>query len=132
MFFLWLKLIWTHDHWIPFRRSELSGHEFNSHSEPTWYSYPNVIVCSVSHFILAIAFVSRHVYLNWKFIQYIYIYIYVYIYIYIGKWERLIVERLKGCIRRMPKRNAKHGLFLYIYIYIYICIYIYIWKRGKG
>ena len=28
------------------------------------------------------------------------------------KWERLIVERLKGCIRRrrMPKCNAKHGL----------------------
>ena len=31
-----------------------------------------------------------------------------------GKWKRLIVERLKECIRRrrMPKRNAKHGLFL--------------------
>ena len=36
----------------------------NSHSEPTLYSYSNFIVCSVSHFISAIAFVSRHVYFN--------------------------------------------------------------------
>ena len=41
--------------------TELSGHEFNSHSELTLYSYSNFIVCSVSHFILAIAFISRHV-----------------------------------------------------------------------
>ena len=25
--------------------TELSGHEFNSHSEPTLYSYSNFIVC---------------------------------------------------------------------------------------
>ena len=33
---------------------------------------------------------------------------------YMGKWERLFVEKLKGCIRRrrMPNRSAKHGLFL--------------------
>ena len=43
---------------------EVSGHEFNSYSEPTLYSYSNFIVCSVSDFISAIAFVSRHVYLN--------------------------------------------------------------------
>ena len=30
----------------------------NSHSEPTLYSYSNFIVCSVSNFISAIAFVS--------------------------------------------------------------------------
>ena len=29
--------------------TELSGHEFSSHSEPTSYSYSNLIVCSVSH-----------------------------------------------------------------------------------
>ena len=43
---------------------ELSGNEFNSHSEPTLYSYSNLIVCTVSHFISAIAFVSLHVYLS--------------------------------------------------------------------
>ena len=44
--------------------TELSGHEFNLHSEPTLYSYSNLIACSVSDFILTIAFLSRHVYLN--------------------------------------------------------------------
>ena len=30
--------------------TELSGHEFNSHSKPTLYSYSNfIVVCSVSH-----------------------------------------------------------------------------------
>ena len=43
--------------------TELSGHEFNSHSEPALYSYSNFIFCSVSDFILVIAFVSCHVYL---------------------------------------------------------------------
>ena len=47
----------------------LSGHEFNSHSEPTLYSYSNFIVCSVSHFISANAFVSRHVYFNRIFLE---------------------------------------------------------------
>ena len=48
-------------------------------------------------------------------------YIYIYIYIYMGKWERLIVERLKRCIsRRMPKRNAKHGLFLFSRDYLVV------------
>ena len=46
-----------------FRVYELSAHEFNSHSEPALYSYSNFIVCSVSGFIWAVAFVSRHVYL---------------------------------------------------------------------
>ena len=49
--------------------TELPGHEFNSHSEPTLYSYSKFIVCSVSHFISPIAFVSRHVYLNSKFLE---------------------------------------------------------------
>ena len=40
--------------------TELSGHEFNSHSEPTLYSYSSFIVCSVSSFISAIAFASRY------------------------------------------------------------------------
>ena len=44
--------------------TELSGHEFNSHLEPTLYSYFNFIVCSVSDFISAVTIVSRHVYLN--------------------------------------------------------------------
>ena len=30
---------------------EISGHEFNSYSEPTLYSYSNFIICSVSSFI---------------------------------------------------------------------------------
>ena len=34
--------------------TELSGHEFNSHSEPTLYSYSNFIVCSVSRFLSAV------------------------------------------------------------------------------
>ena len=44
--------------------TELSSHELNSHSQPTLYSYSNFIICSVSHFISANAFVSRHVYFN--------------------------------------------------------------------
>ena len=39
--------------------TEPSGHESNTHSEPALYSYPNFIVCSVSDFISAVAFVSR-------------------------------------------------------------------------
>ena len=46
--------------------TELSGHEFNSHSEPILYSYSNFIFCSVSDFTSAIAFVSYHVYFNWN------------------------------------------------------------------
>ena len=34
--------------------TKLSGHEFNSHSEPALYSYSSLIVCSVSDFISAI------------------------------------------------------------------------------
>ena len=49
--------------------TELSGHEFNSHSEPTLYSYSNFIVCSVSRFISANVFVSRHVYLIEIFLE---------------------------------------------------------------
>ena len=82
--------------------TELSGQKFNSHSEQTLYSYSNFIVCSVSHFISAIAFVSRHVYLNWKFLVvitciYIYKCIYIYIYIYIS---------------------------IYVHMYLYIYMYI--------
>ena len=62
-------------------------HEFNSHSEPTLYSYSNFIVCSVSCFISAVAFVSRHVYFNllsllFYFIIYLNMYVY-FIYMYI-------------------------------------------------
>ena len=49
--------------------TELSRHEFNSHSEPTLCSYSNFVVCSVLHLISAIAFVSHHVYLNRKFLE---------------------------------------------------------------
>ena len=42
--------------------TELSGHEFNSHSESTLCSHSNFIVCSVSNFISAIALVSRQVF----------------------------------------------------------------------
>ena len=44
--------------------SWLTGHEFNSHSEPSLHSNSNFIDCSVSSFISAIAFVSCHVYFN--------------------------------------------------------------------
>ena len=44
--------------------TELLGHEFNSHSEPTLYSYSNFIICSVSRFISAVAFDSPHVYFD--------------------------------------------------------------------
>ena len=48
---------------------ELSGHEFNSHSEPTLCSYFNFILCSVSDFISAIALVSRRVYVYRNFLE---------------------------------------------------------------
>ena len=38
--------------------------EWDLKPEPALYSYSNFIVCSVSDFISAIAFVSRHVYFN--------------------------------------------------------------------
>ena len=43
--------------------TNLSGHEFNSHSEPTLYNYSNFIVCSMSGFIWTIAVTSPHVYI---------------------------------------------------------------------
>ena len=45
----------------------LSGHEFNSNSDPFLYSYSNYIVCLVFDFISSIAFISRHFYFNLKF-----------------------------------------------------------------
>ena len=47
--------------------TNLSGHDFNLHSEPNFYSYSNFLVCSVSSFISAIAFISRHVRFYFKF-----------------------------------------------------------------
>ena len=47
--------------------TNLSGHDFNLHSEPNFYSYSNFLVCSVSSFIWAIAFISRHVRFYFKF-----------------------------------------------------------------
>ena len=49
--------------------TELSSHDFNSHSGPTLYSYSNFIYCSVSHFISAVAFVSRHVCFHRIFVE---------------------------------------------------------------
>ena len=49
--------------------TELLGHEFNSHSEPTLYSYSNFIICSVSDFISAIVFFCRHNYFNRNFLE---------------------------------------------------------------
>ena len=49
--------------------TDLSGHEFNLHSEPTLYSYSNLIVCSVSGFISVIAFISRHICFNRIFLE---------------------------------------------------------------
>ena len=60
----WPEWDLNHDHWI-----QASGHECKSHSEPTFYSYSNFIIRSVSDFILAIAFISRHAYFNRNFIE---------------------------------------------------------------
>ena len=49
--------------------TELSGHEFNSHSKPTLYNHSNFIVCSVSPFISSIVFVSRHVCFHRTFVE---------------------------------------------------------------
>ena len=79
--------------------TDLSGHEFNSHSEPTLYSYLNFIVCSVSHYIYTYIFDQfeknskmRNVTMKCQFlllsenlllkVRNIYVYIYIYIYIY--------------------------------------------------
>ena len=66
------------------KATELSGHEFNSHSEPALYSYSNSIVCSVPHFISAMPFVSYHVCFNGKFLEIYFVYIYndnIYMYV---------------------------------------------------
>ena len=81
----------------------LLGHEFNSPSEQTLYWHSNFIVCSVSDFISAITFVSRHVYFNWNFVEVItwvqqneliYLVIklsyYIYIYIYVGRYPEIL------------------------------------------
>ena len=49
--------------------TELLGRELNSDSEPTFYSYSNCIICSMSYFILAIAFVRRHVCFHQHFLE---------------------------------------------------------------
>ena len=49
--------------------SENSGHEFNSHWEPTLYSYSNLTSCSVWAFISAVVFISHHVYFNRKVLE---------------------------------------------------------------
>ena len=69
-FFEVAKKIWTEWDLNPrplnfvqtLKPTELSGREFNLHSEPTLYNYYNLIICSVSSFILSIAFVSHHAY----------------------------------------------------------------------
>ena len=43
---------------LTLQSTKLSGHDFNSHSEPALCSYSSFIVCSVSHIISAIAVVS--------------------------------------------------------------------------
>ena len=48
--------------------TELSGYEFNLHSEPTLYSCSGFIVCSVSDFISGIAFVM-YIYLVLKLLM---------------------------------------------------------------
>ena len=60
--------------------TELSGHEFNSHSKPTLYSYSNfIVVCSVSH---THTHTHTHTYTHTYTQIYIYIYIFIYTYIY--------------------------------------------------
>ena len=49
--------------------TELSGHEFSSHSQPTLYIYSDFIVCSVSLLISPGCLVSSHVYFNRSFLQ---------------------------------------------------------------
>ena len=49
--------------------TELSGHEFDSHSEPNLYSYPNFIIFSVSGFVSDVGFVSCHLYFDQNFLE---------------------------------------------------------------
>ena len=87
--------------------TELSGHEFNSFSEPTLFNHSNVI----SLFISVFADFSCHICFKRSLAQVItlvveWIYIYIYIYIYLH-------------------------IYIYLYIHIYIYIYIYTYKLNR-
>ena len=73
------------------------GHEFNSLSEPTLYSYSNFIFLSSVHI--------SYLY------TYIYICIYIYLYIFYIYYIYIIFMYMNVCM-------------IYIYIYIYACMYV--------
>ena len=52
-----------------FSPTELSGREFNLHSEPTLYSYSNFIVCSVAHFFSAVCLRQSPHFFDRSFLQ---------------------------------------------------------------
>ena len=96
----------------------ISGHEFNSHSEPTLYSYSNFMVCSVSHFISAIAFVSRYVCFNRNFVEAI---IYIYNKFSNSSWTKLVGRHYVVALFLIW--SCKFYIYTYIYIYVYTYIY---------
>ena len=67
-----LSVVWTHDQWIPFGRSNWLSYKVRSSSriQPTLYSCSSFTACSVSllvHFIYCLRQSSR--FLNWNFLE---------------------------------------------------------------
>ena len=80
--------------------TEQSGQEFNSHSEPTLYSYSIFIVCSVVQCQISFQLIPSTIAKFYWQLKCICVYVYVYMYI---------------CVY----------VYMYICIYVYIYIYIY-------
>ena len=56
----WDLNLWTLNFVLTLWSTEVGGHEFKSHLQPTVYSYCNFIICSVWGFTLANAFLIPH------------------------------------------------------------------------
>ena len=91
-----LRGIWTHDHWIPFRRSNRLSHQATSSNRTqsqlcTAAPISSIVQCQVFLFWLLPLSVATFILIVWKFpwgnhvsvADIIYIYIYIYIIYYI-------------------------------------------------
>ena len=80
-----LSEIWTDDHWIPFRYSNRLSYQamILTRTKIQLCTAATVsFICSVSDFISAFVFVSRHVYFNWNFVEVItWVFLVIYNYI---------------------------------------------------
>ena len=69
------SVIWTHDHWIPFRRFNQLSYQVMSYYQATCMqsqfctTTPISSFVQASGFIVTIAFASRYIYFNQNFLE---------------------------------------------------------------